>query len=61
MVLNSLLAIGVGFYLSYTLETWTVALCAVSLDSYSVSRLREIQKKLFESRFKLVGWVCWLG
>jgi len=36
MILNSLLAISVGFYLSYTLETGTIIFGAVSIDSYQM-------------------------
>lgn len=36
MILGNLLAVSVGFYLSYTLKTWTIVLGAVSIDSYQI-------------------------
>lgn len=36
MVLNSLLIIGVGFYLSHTLETGKIVLGAITIDSYQI-------------------------
>jgi len=36
MILGSLLAMSVGFYLSYTLETWTIVFGTVNIDSYQI-------------------------